>query len=137
MVRAGHQVKAGAAVQPGGHPVGKNLISNHGHLTFFAAQTAARHPQADGERLAGQRYPGKAHALGKGAHPLGRVVGDDGQADACCAHLVQPSLHGGLQHLTVVPGQGVVHIQHQRPDAVRREEVRVDTLDFFKDIFGG
>ena len=66
-----------------------------------------------------------------------RIVGHDGQAYAGCAHLVQPRLHGVLQHLTVVSGQGVIHVEHEGFDAVCREKIRVDALDGFEDVFRG
>ena len=91
-----------------------------------------RHHQADGQRLAGQGHPIQADTLGKRAHPLGRVVGHDGQADARRPHLVQPGLHGGFQHLAVIPSQRIIHIQHQRRNAVRFQIVRVDALNFPK-----
>lgn len=87
--------------------------------------------------LQAQWHPVQPDALGKGAHALGRIVGHDGQAYAGCAHLVQPRLHGGLQHLTVVSGQGVIHVEHEGFDAVCREKIRVDALDGFEDVFRG
>ena len=48
-----------------------------------------------------------------------------------------PRLHGGLQHLTVVSGQGVIHVEHEGFDAVCREKIRVDALDGFEDVFRG
>ena len=107
-------------------------------IVFFpSSKAAAGNGQADRQRLAGQRHPVQPDALGKGAHALGRIVGHDGQAYAGCAHLVQPRLHGVLQHLTVVSSQGVIHVEHEGFDAVCREKIRADALDGFEDVFRG
>ena len=42
-----------------------------------------------------------------------------------------------FQHLTVVSGQGVIHVEHEGFDAVCREKIRVDALDGFEDVFRG
>ena len=55
-----------------------------------------------------------------------------GFALTCKTHLVQPGLHGGFQHLAVIPSQRIIHIQHQRRNAMRFQIVRVDALNFPK-----
>ena len=107
-------------------------------IVFFpSSKAAAGNGQADRQRFAGQRHPGQAHTVRKGAHAGGGIVGNNRQPHTRGTHGIQPLLHGGIQLLAAIPRQGIIHIQHQGGDPVLAQELRRDGLNGTENVFRG
>ena len=101
-------------------------------LAFLTAITTVL-----GMRMMGALLISSLLIFPEGAHPLFGTVGNDGQLYARPAHGFQPPGHFFRQLLTAVGGQGVVDVQHQRPDALLGQPLRRDVGHILEYIFGG
>ena len=134
---AGDDHQARNAIERRRHPIGIELVAHHGHFPALHLHPAAGHSQRKGQGLGAAVEVGKAQLFRKGTHPLFGTVGNDGQLYARPAHGFQPPGHFFRQLLTAVGGQGVVDVQHQRPDALLGQPLRRDMGNVLKNIFGG